>query len=70
MTTMNAPRALTEVDLEHRFAELRDREREAVRALGIATAKGLAGEAARAELRRLREELEATTAALRFLESH
>lgn len=51
-----------------RARQLHDQEREALEALGVATLRGIPGAAARAELRRIREELDATYSAQRILE--
>lgn len=67
--TRSTPYTIPEKRLEARFDRLRARERQTVRELGIATARGLSGEDALAELRQLRDEMESVAAALRFLES-
>lgn len=55
--------------LEETASSLHDRERDALMALGKAYLAGLSGDAARFELRQVREEIEAVYAALRVLEA-
>lgn len=54
-------------DLQVEADELHEREREALEALVRARIRGLRGDAARAELRRVREDLECTYAAMGLL---
>ncbi len=55
-------------ELQARAELLHERERQALRAMGVALLRGLPGAAARAELRRVREELEAVASAARLQE--
>ena len=64
------PDPLPEVSLDElqaRADELHERERETRLAAGEALLRGLSGEAARAELRRIRDEIDAVYAAQRIL---
>ena len=56
-------------DLQARADELHERERETRLALGEAMLRGLPGEAARVELRRIREDLDGLYAAARIIEA-
>jgi hypothetical protein len=60
---------VTMSDLEGEVRALHDAEREALLAAGSARLRGLPGAAARAELRRVREELEVRYAAQHVLET-